>query len=91
MKIQGKRMAALAAAVLLLALVGARADDAAARFYGGARDGYDQATANQSGVDLPAFRALLAARNYGGVGDGYAVAKAENISIPPSGTVIMIR
>jgi len=90
MKRRGKRMAALAAAALLLAGGGARANENA-RFSGGSRDGYDQATANQSGVDLPAFRARLAARSYGGVRDGYAVATAENISMPKSGTVIMIR
>jgi len=91
MSMQWKRTAALTGVFLLLASGGSRADDAAARFSGGSRDGYDQAELNQSGLDLPAFRARLAARSYGGFRDGYTVATAMNVSIPPSGTLILIR
>lgn len=88
----GNGMKRVAAVLIVLAAGGARAsNNPDARFYGDTRDGYDQAVVNRSGIDLSAFRALLGARSRGGLHDGYAVATAVNVSMPPSGTLIMFR
>ncbi len=93
MNIQGKWLVLLAVVFALLAAGGARADnpDANARFYGGARDGYDRGALNLSGLEWAEFQSLLAARGRGGSRDGYAMAAGSDLRLQPGGSVFMFR
>ncbi len=90
MKRRGKRMAALAAAVLLLAggatQVAFGAEPPDALFRGGSGHGYDE----ERDINTTDTRR---SRNHGGARDGYAMAPLADVKVTavPSGTVIMIR
>jgi len=86
MKRRWKRMAALAA-VMLLGVAGAwAANDPDARFKGGTHHGYDE------DVLLVSQNGALAGRTKGGTHDGYSVFVAAGVKQQaPAGTLIMLR
>lgn len=88
MKRRGKRMAALAAVLLLVGggtRVALGAEPPAALFRGGSGHGYDE----DRDIDTTDARR---SRNHGGARDGYALAVLADVKVPgPAGTLMLFR